>query len=257
MRRLLILLLLATQGCALAKEKVGDYVTEAAIQSVEQKIDKELHKRDLSIAEAKALADRNQDGKVTKGEVMTLAKDMAKDYVDIKVTAWEAENKAKLAESQQKLLDRFTAEGRAERAEQKKEMEAKLDLLNKSQAKRDEEFLEKAKAGTLTKEDVAQYEKDLKAHSELLAKQKKDIEDHANWKKDSWDYFKALFGAIIAYLLKQVWGAKKHGATQASLAEMKKEQEAQRERQDFLERLTQRDLNQNGHIGTPPVPPEA
>lgn len=255
MRYLLCLLLLA-QGCALTKEKVGDYVTEAALASVEHKIDQELAKRDLSIAETKALADKNQDGKVTKGEVMTLAKDMAKDLVDVKLSAWEAQNNAKLAEAQQRLVDRFTAEGKERREEQKKELEEKLSAVVQAKEKERAQFEEKVRQGTATVEDLKKYEADVRKQAEDIAKAQAELRKHDDFKQDAWDYFKALFGAIALYLIKQVWGARKHGETKAAIAEQKKEMEAQKERLEFLEKLTQKDLNQNGHIGAPPPAPD-
>ena len=127
--RYLICLLVLAQGCTLAKEKVGDYVTEAAIASVERKIDKELHKRDLSLAKLKEVADLDKDGKVTKAEVITTAQEMAKDYVEIKMAGWESKQEVKFSKATQKLTDRFSKEGRVRREEQRQELLTELERL--------------------------------------------------------------------------------------------------------------------------------
>jgi hypothetical protein len=77
-------LALLLQGCAWTKEKVGDYVTTAAAESMVRRIDAELHKRDLSLAELKHAADLNDDGALTKDEIIQTAKLGLGDYLDLR-----------------------------------------------------------------------------------------------------------------------------------------------------------------------------
>jgi len=252
MRRLLLCALLLAQGCAVAKEKVGDYVTEAALASVERKLDKKLAKRDLSIAEAKFIADKNKDGQVTKAEVITTAKDMARDYVDIKLAAFEDKKKAEFEKASQKLKDRFTEEGKRQRAEQEAAFKSEIERLKSEKNKERDELLVKIKEGKATPQDFTKYEESLREHNKRIEDQQAALDRHNDFKSDVWDLFKALGGLILAYFMKQIWGAKKHGDTKAEIAE-------QRARLAFLEKLTGTDLNQNGYIGNgpskSPIPP--
>lgn len=81
MKYLLIsVFLLATCGCTSINKEVGDYIRDSVTASVERKIDERLAARGLSAAEIKAAIDLNKDGKVASTEVVSVVKELAKDY---------------------------------------------------------------------------------------------------------------------------------------------------------------------------------
>lgn len=252
--RFFIVCLLLCSGCALTKEKVGDYVTEAAMESVQRKIDEKLAVHGLSLAKVKALADQNKDGRVTKSEVIETAKALAKDYVTLKVDTMEAKSRAQFAEETKRMMASISADGRRRREEERRERQEQITRLEKDRAREKKEFLEKVATGKLTPEDLKKYEESLAGYDEKIKTQREELE--AEQKSNFWAWLWSSLSFLFFYLIKQWWGAGKYGQTKADLAEAKAETAKVRaetaktnERISFLERISGRDLNRNGIIG--------
>jgi hypothetical protein len=183
LRIALILMLLCTTGCSLFKEQTGEFVTEAVVDHIAEKVDQRLERRGLSITQIKNVTDLNDDGKVDLDEIKTTAKLAAVELVE-----------AKAAQQYEKW--------------------------------------EKA-----TKQFVT-------IDSQTTVKSK--VEDFWMWLKATMG---ALVMAVITYLTKQVFSAKSDGRRDTQIAKTNA-------RQDMMERLLGKDLNQDGQIGTngDPVP---
>lgn len=246
MTRSIILLLISTVvGCSFLKDKTGEYVTEAVVESLEQKFDERLKQRDLSIAELKKVVDENADGQITQAEVVTTAKEMAMDYVSLRLEGFEAKKKAELTEATQRLIERFTADGRQRQEEEKQALLAEVSRLEREHKESQETFALRMRAGLVTPDEFNEFKTAQAAHEDKLNETKAELA--AQSKSSLWELILSLAGLMVAYLLKQVWGASKHGETKAALARTET-------RIDFLEKLTGRDLDQNGLIGGEPVP---
>ena len=98
MRRLiLVLMLISANGCSLFKEKTGEFVSEAVVDHIAEKVDQRLERRGLSIAQIKNATDLNDDGKVDLNEIKETAKLAAVELVESKAEKqqekWEAATK--------------------------------------------------------------------------------------------------------------------------------------------------------------------
>jgi hypothetical protein len=255
MTRYLLVFLLFSSGCAWTKEKVGSYVTEAVVQDLEHRLDKELAKRDLSLAELRHIADTNKDGKVSKAEVMQTAKDVAGDLITLKVDALKAEKKAEWQEAKQNLLDRVTADGRRRREEERERTTENLSALRREREAKEAEMQQKIAQGTATPEDLAQHKAAQAEYAAKIKAQEDKLAEQGSLWSEVWLAIKALVAAmvlgLVSYLGKQWRGAGKHAETKAEIARTQ-------ERQAAMEKFFGVDLNKNGVVGAPgPVAPPA
>lgn len=186
MRNLAFLLLLASTltGCETLQKRTGEFVSEAVVDHIAEKVDQRLGQRGLSLAEIKSAVDTNEDGSVSLGELKETASIAAREVATSTVTGWEAQKRAEWNQATKNLVTRDEQDG--------------------------------------IKGDV----------------------------RDFWLWLKATIGALIAtvlsYLTKQVFSAKSDGRRDAEIAKA-------HARTDMLEKLLNRDLNQDGTIGGTPV----
>lgn len=174
----LAVVLISSSGCAAFKEKTGEFVTEAVVDHLTERVDQVLDQRGLSIAQIKSVTDVNGDGQLTGAEVKALFKDSALEIARARTDKLRAEQKAEWQEATDALKARLKGQG-------DKETSALADL---------------------------------------------------------WTWLQATFWLALASLGTMLWGNHKHGKTSKQLA--------------MLERLTNRDLNRDGHIGEAPEPEE-
>jgi hypothetical protein len=176
-------MLLFATGCGIFKDATGEYVSEAVVDHIAEKVDQRLERRGLSIEKIRDVTDLDDDGKVDLSEVKETAKLAAVDLV-------EAEN-AKRQKAWEDAAEKFVT-----------------------------------------------------------------IDDQSTVKgklQDFWNYLIATIGAlvmaVISYLTKQVFSAKSDSKRDVEIAKA-------HARQDMLERLLGKDLNQDGQIGRngDPVP---
>lgn len=174
------MLFILCSGCGSLKEQTGQYVTEAVVDHIAEKVDERLDRRGLSIAELRNIADANNDGDVDMSEVQQTAKAAATDLVQAYVAKMELEQREEWEEATKNLV---------------------------------------------TRDEQAGVKGDL---------------------QDFWTWLKATFGllvtTVVSYLVKQVFSAKADGRRDADIAK-------QQARMDALEKLLQRDLNNDGFIG--------
>ena len=182
-------LVLTLSGCSALKERTGEFVSEAVVDHIAEKVDQRLERRGLSIAQIRSITDLNGDGSVDMNEVRQTARLAAGEVAIAQTEHW--------AKSQQEKLDAATR---------------RFVTIDEN---------------TTVKSKLA----------------------------DFWNYLLATIGAlvtaVISYLTKQVFSAKSDGKRDAEIASAKA-------RMDALERLTGRDLNHDGQIGSngDPVPLE-
>jgi DNA-binding transcriptional MerR regulator len=99
-------LLLATLsllvGCGAFKEQTGEFVTEAVVDHITQKVDGLLEKRGLSVAEIRTVLDDNEDQSIDRAEILDSAKETAKD-----VALLEAQRlvEQEIAENSKKMVN--------------------------------------------------------------------------------------------------------------------------------------------------------
>jgi DNA-binding transcriptional MerR regulator len=99
-------LLLATLsllvGCSAFKEQTGEFVTEAVVDHITQKVDDLLEKRGLSVAEIRTVLDDNGDQTIDRTEILDSAKETAKD-----VALLEAQRlvEQQIAENSKKMVN--------------------------------------------------------------------------------------------------------------------------------------------------------
>lgn len=103
-RVFLVLMLLSTAGCSALKEKTGEYVTEAVVDHIAEKVDQRLERRGLSIEKLRDVADLNNDGKVDMNEVRETARLAARDVAVAKVEGWSAQQRREWEEAQKKFV---------------------------------------------------------------------------------------------------------------------------------------------------------
>jgi DNA-binding transcriptional MerR regulator len=89
MKHVLLLLPLFLAGCGLFKERTGEYVTEAVVDHIAEKVDQRLERRGLSINQIRDTIDINNDGSVDMDEVKETAKLAARELALAKTAEWE------------------------------------------------------------------------------------------------------------------------------------------------------------------------
>lgn len=177
---LTILFLPLMSGCSALKARTGEYVTEATVDHIAEKIDQRLERRGLSIAQIRSITDLDGDGSTSMAEVRETARLAAGEVAVARVNAWEQSQRAEWETAQKKFVT---------------------------------------------------FDDQTTVKSKL---------------QDFWNYLLATIGALVAaigsYLTKQVFSAKSDGKRDADIA-------AGKARMDALERLTGRDLDNDGQIG--------
>lgn len=180
MRHILLIFMFLMTGCGAFKEQTGEFVTEAVVDHIAEKVDQRLERRGLSFDRLKSITDLNNDGKVDLDEVRQTAKLAAGEVAIAQTEKWARDQQAKLDEATRRFVS--------------------ID------------------ENTTVKSKLA----------------------------DFWNYLLATIGAlvtaVISYLTKQVFSAKSDGKRDAAIAKAEA-------RMDALERLTGKDLNQDGMIG--------
>jgi len=180
MKHILLIFVLLMTGCGLFKEQTGEFVTEAVVDHIAEKVDQRLERRGLSLEKLKNTSDLNDDGKVDMGEVRETARLAAGQIANAQVQEWERSSRKDWDEATKKFVsidDQTTIKSKVE---------------------------------------------------------------------DFWMWLRATIGALLAavgtYLTKQVFSAKSDGKRDAAIAKGEA-------RMDALERLTGRDLDNDGMIG--------
>ncbi|MGD9729202.1 MAG: hypothetical protein AB7L09_03295 [Nitrospira sp.] len=95
MNRYLHILLLVTSlsGCAALKERTGEYVTDAVVNHIAEKVDQKLANRGLSLDEIKHITDLNGDGHVDMSEVRETARLASREVIVAETERWQRESK--------------------------------------------------------------------------------------------------------------------------------------------------------------------
>lgn len=70
----LAFILLTASGCSALKERTGEYVSEAVVDHIAEKVDQRLERRGLSISQIRSITDLNNDGSVDMSEVRETAR---------------------------------------------------------------------------------------------------------------------------------------------------------------------------------------
>ena len=107
---LIMLLLAGSPGCAGLKEKTGEFVTEAVVDHIAEKVDQRLERRGLSIAQIQSIADLNNDGSVDMTEVRETARAAGRDIALAESERWQRESQTewKAASKQFVTIDENT-----------------------------------------------------------------------------------------------------------------------------------------------------
>lgn len=77
--------LISLSGCSAIKQSIVNSIKEGVTNEVVSQVDKKLSERGLSIQEIKTVADADDNGEVTRAEVFQTVRDLATDYVEIKL----------------------------------------------------------------------------------------------------------------------------------------------------------------------------
>lgn len=93
-RYVLSLLLLTTMpGCSAFKERTGEFVTEAVVDHIAEKVDQRLDRRGLSISQIESITDLNNDGKVDMSEVRATAAAAGREVALSESERWQRESR--------------------------------------------------------------------------------------------------------------------------------------------------------------------
>lgn len=85
--------MLSLSGCSALKEKTGEFVTEAVVDHIAEKVDQRLERRGLSIAQIQSIADLNDDGKVDMSEIRETARTAGREVALAEAERWQRESK--------------------------------------------------------------------------------------------------------------------------------------------------------------------
>lgn len=93
-RYVLALLLLTTMpGCSALKEKTGEFVTEAVVDHIAEKVDQRLERRGLSISQIQSITDLNSDGRVDMSEIRETARLAGREVAVAESERWQRESR--------------------------------------------------------------------------------------------------------------------------------------------------------------------
>lgn len=97
-------MLLSVSGCSALKERTGEYVSEAVVDHIAEKIDQRLERRGLSIAEIRSVTDINNDGTVDMNEIKETARLAAGELVTAHTDQWARRQQEELREATRKFV---------------------------------------------------------------------------------------------------------------------------------------------------------
>lgn len=97
-------MLLSTAGCAGLKRGTGEYVTEAVVDHIAEKVDQRLERRGLSLAEIKNITDLNGDGSVDSDEIRETARAAGREVLLAETERWKRESKEEWVAAQKKFV---------------------------------------------------------------------------------------------------------------------------------------------------------
>jgi hypothetical protein len=103
-RLVLLLMLLPFTGCSALKERTGEYVTEAVVDHIAEKVDQRLERRGLSLDKLRDAADINNDGQVDMSEIRETAKLAAREAALAHVEKWEADSRREWDDATKKFV---------------------------------------------------------------------------------------------------------------------------------------------------------
>ena len=240
----LLISVIMLSGCSAfqdrVKESVGNYVTDAALQAVQAKLELKLSERDVSLAEIKSLFLADKDGRVTPEAALQNAKDFAKDYALMVVERYQAKVESKIEE----VAGRYAQKSEQEMKEIKKELDQNDDgAISKEEV---QEILKSklAEFGSGMKDDTKEMAtrlfNDVKSGAITKEQLQQELSAYTDGIKEKvQELWRWLLGAIAtlvsSYLGKQVISGKSDAKRDAKIA--------------VLEKLFGRDLNANGVIG--------
>lgn len=76
------------------KEKTGEFVSEAVVDHIAEKVDQRLERRGLSISQIRSVTDLNDDGKVDMAEVRATAKAAGREIALAESERWQRESRS-------------------------------------------------------------------------------------------------------------------------------------------------------------------
>jgi DNA-binding transcriptional MerR regulator len=91
-------------GCAALKERTGEYVTEAVVDHIAEKVDQRLERRGLSISQIQSITDLNDDGKVDLSEVRATATAAGREVALAESERWRRESRAEWDDATKKFI---------------------------------------------------------------------------------------------------------------------------------------------------------
>lgn len=106
MRHLLPALLVASTltGCSAFKERAGEFVTEAVVDHIAEKVDQRLERRGLSIAQIHSITDLNNDGKLDMSEVRETARAAGREVALAESERWQRESRTEWDEATKRFV---------------------------------------------------------------------------------------------------------------------------------------------------------
>lgn len=99
-----MLLASTLSGCALFKDKTGEFVSEAVVDHIAEKIDQRLDRRGLSISQIKSITDLNDDGKVDMDELRTTARAAGREVALAESERWRRESREEWDQATKKFI---------------------------------------------------------------------------------------------------------------------------------------------------------
>jgi len=97
-------MLFVLPGCGALKAHTGEFVTEAVVDHIAEKVDQRLERRGLSIAQIRSITDLDGDGAVNLGEIRETARLAAGEIATSQTEEWSRRQQAKLDEATEKFI---------------------------------------------------------------------------------------------------------------------------------------------------------
>ena len=100
----ILVLVLPLFGCSAFKERTGEFVTEAVVDHIAEKLDQKLERRGLSISQIQSITDLNNDGKVDMSEVRETARAAGREIALSESDRWKRESQAEWKSATQRFV---------------------------------------------------------------------------------------------------------------------------------------------------------
>jgi len=240
---LLAILVSLSSGCTIqekAKEVVGDYVTSAALESAQRKLESAIAERGIDVAALKAHFLADKEGRISSESIMANTKEFAQSFLSLKL----AEAQASIAEKLEAKLASYSGKNSQEVEAIRLKMDANADgAVSKDELKTAVEYkIVETKEGI--KEDTKKLVISLVADvKDGTVSKEKFNEELDGYKNDLKGRFSDLWNYLIAGLATLVTG---YGGKQVFSVKGKAKMDT---RMSIIEKLLNIDLNGNSVIG--------